>query len=142
MAAAAVKDFDQERRERNRITPDIKFKIGGVTFKMRGQVRPDIIADAETLGEGEAATTTLETLDGILLGFIDPAGGAHAKYEKIRQDDEDPVTLQDLLSMMWWCIEAYTNRPTQLPSPSTAGRRKTSTRSTAGSRKRASTRKR
>lgn len=140
MAAPATKDFDLDRanRLRNGSAPPT-FKIGGEKFKMRLQVRPEVIADADDLTVEGGAKATIELIDSIVLGFIDPAAKSHERYRKVREREEDPLTLQDIMQVMYWCVEAYTNRPTEPSSPSTSGRRRTTTRSTGGSRSAART---
>lgn len=131
----ATKDFDADRANRLRtgaVAPT--FKLGGVTFTMRMAVRPDVIAEADDLTTENGARATIEMIDAIILGFMEPEKDAHAKYKKLRERDEDPLTLQDLLQVMYWLVEAYTNRPTGPSSPSTPGRRRTTTPSTDGSR--------
>jgi hypothetical protein len=128
-----MRDFDAERHERLRHKKPVEFKLGGEKFKMRQSVSPDVIAEADELSGETGPKQTLENIDTIMLELIDPVGGAHAKYRKVREQRDDAVGLIDLIEAMWWLIGENTARPTVPPSPSTTGRRRTSTRSTAGS---------
>lgn len=134
MATATVtKDFDAERRERDRTDRRPTFRLGGTVFTMRTSVKPEVIAAAEEIDEAMSTRETLATLDDVVTAFIDPKGGAHKKYREIRAREDDPVTFQDIGELVRWLVEQYANRPTAPSSSSAAGRKRTGTTSTASS---------
>lgn len=123
-----MKNFDVARAERaNR---DRGFKIGGEEFLRKTGVRPEIMIAWEALGTNQDSEAVLNAVDEIVVGFLDPTNDAEARYRKIREREEDPVTLADLVELVQWLVEEETGRPTQQPSASTSGDGGTSTTST------------
>jgi hypothetical protein len=126
-----MRDFDEARKRRQ--DKDRSFKIGGETFVMKPGVRPEALADYEKIGPDSTPTETLAIIDGIVLSMIDGADGGHDRYVKVRESEDDPVTLGDMQELVEWLMEEQTARPTELAPASGGGRRRTATPSTVAS---------
>ena len=126
-----MQNFDEKRQQRQEA--DRGFQIGGETFVVRSGVRPEVLAQYETIREGMAAAEVLTTLDDLVLQSIEDADGGHDRYRALRERDDDPLTLEDLTALTEWLVEQHAGRPTRRPSRSTNGRRRTGTTSTEGS---------
>ncbi len=75
----------------------------------------------------------MRIIDSIFLLKIEKDDDAEARYQAVRENDEDPLTVEDLREVVDWMIEESSNRPTGSPSGSTGGRRSTGTSSTEDS---------
>lgn len=125
-----MKDFDERRREREQ--RDRGFTLGGETFVMKTGVRPEVLAAYEAIDVNASPEAKLETMDSMVLDFLEPENGAAlTKYKAVRAIEDNPVTLQDIQAVIEWMIEAQTGRPTGQPSGSTGGPGSTATPLTA-----------
>jgi len=112
-----VKDFDEARRRR--AEQDREFTIGGERFVMRAGVRPEVLAPYEGLTADTSPTESLQIIDELVMAFVEPTDDAARRWVRLRERDDDPVTLQDLTELVQWLVEGQTGRPTVPPSPST-----------------------
>ena len=135
-----MQNFDESRDARK--ASDRTFQIGGELFVRKVGVRPEVIAAYESLNEATNATETLALIDSVVCDMIDDDGQAladgeritkvgakgHARYRKLREREDDPISLGDMTGLVEWLIETETGRvPTQQPSPSRRGRAGTGT---------------
>ena len=130
-------DFDVDRAAREGY--DRSFKIGGETFNRRASVRPETTAQWESLSPGMAQPKVLKVIDETVLGLIEPGekGEAHARWKALRERDDDPLNLRDLLDLVPWLIQEQAARPTEPPSNSSDEPVASGTTSTGGSSPRA-----
>jgi hypothetical protein len=129
-----VKNFDESRHQRS-IVPaaDRTFVLCGEAFVTRASVRPDVLTAYDEINEATTITRTLEIVDEVIIAFLDKGANAVERYKKIRTNDEDPVTMSDLLDLVQWLIEVQTNRPTGPPVDSSSPPSPSGTSSTGGS---------
>jgi len=121
-----MRDFDQELEQ------DLTFKIRGETFKMR-YVRPEILQSWENENiDGASEADALKVLDQRIVFFLDQNGDSGERWGKLRERDDDPVTLGQLTELVTWMVEVQSGRPTTPPSPSASGRGRTAVSSKAG----------
>ncbi len=122
-------DFDERREER--ATADREFKLGGEVFVRRSGIRPERMTDYEDLTPQASSRDALKVIDNLILSFLEPDG--HDRYLKLREREEDPLTVSDLNDLVRWLISETTGRPTRLLSLSTPGPEQSGTPSTATS---------
>lgn len=109
---------------------DMSFTIGGETFIVHDVV-PEILmemenADVEESGkEGDERKTPLERVDEQILMFLNGDQEQVARYKALRERTESPVPLWKLLAFRNSLWETQSDRPTNPPAPSAAGRGKT-----------------
>jgi hypothetical protein len=126
-----MKDFDQERRERNaereaRIT-DRTFVLGGVEFTFRPTSSYTVLALVASTNEMDAADTIRAFEDAICEFLVE---GEAEKFLEVARNKDDPITFQDLNDICFYITEKQSGRPTLAPSPSTTGQERTTTPST------------
>lgn len=124
-------DFDLERQER--YTADREFKLGGEIFIRKPAVRPEVMIAYEDMSMEASAAESLAVVDKTILSFIEDTNDAHARYQALRERDEDPVSIRDLNQLVVWLISESTKRPTSALLLSEPGRAPTGTNSTATS---------
>jgi len=124
-----MKDFDIARDERS--AQDRDFRIGGESFRMKSAVRPEAMIGYEGLTGETSALDALRVVDDMVISFLEGAD-AEARYRKLRERDEDPVSMDDLNALVEWLVTEQTGRPTQVPSPSSGGHESTGASSTDG----------
>lgn len=108
-----MKDFDVERAERAQV--DRTFKLGGETFTRKATVRPEATEPWEGVTAVSTQTETLAAIDATIRNMIEPGdkNEAHARWKKLRQREEDAVSLGDLIELITWLVEEQTARPTE-----------------------------
>lgn len=105
----AIKDFDKERAKRPR--EQVGFAIGGKTFKGVTAVAPEIITLLATVVDDADA---VEKADDVVLGCLPEA--EHEAWREVRAvRGDDTITLDDLLEVVRYLVEAHTARPTESP---------------------------
>lgn len=128
-----MKDFDSARLAKRASEDDRTFKLGGETFVALPSVHPSVLAAYDKINAGSNITETLEVVDDVILNMIDPRDDAHGRYLQVRAEKTEPITIDDLLELVKWLLEAQTDRPTGPPSASGSGPRPTETSSTVAS---------
>lgn len=121
------KNFDEKRAARAAFQ-DRDFILGGEQFTIRASVRPEALIKYESLDASDDIATTLATIDGLIIAFLEPGpgGDAHNRYKAVREREDDPISVEDLQELVEWMMEVYTARPTVPPggsseSPGTTG---------------------
>lgn len=129
-----MKDFDTERAARPTLDEEERtFKLGGETFVIRPQVRPDVLTPVAGIGtDGAPPGVVLAILDEFLTEILE--GDGPERYMTLRARETDILTFQDLDDVSAWAMEVVTGRPTERSSPSTGSPGPTGTTSTEGSR--------
>lgn len=81
---------------------------------------------------GSPVDEDIRILDETVLAMIEPGpdGEAHARYRALREDEDDPVEIEDLSAIVAWLTKKETGRPTGRPGGSTPGPPSTGTSST------------
>lgn len=113
-----MKDFDAVGTSRyDRLSKTKSFKIGGVTFNCVRDIHPDIfIQSEENFDEDGGVRTTIESISWFIRETIVPA--ERPGWDQLRDNRDDPITLDDLAEIQTYLIEAYSGRPTENPSDS------------------------
>lgn len=118
------------------LSHDMSFTIGGETFIVH-DIAPEILmamedADAEeSAKDPEERKTPLERVDEQILMFLNGDEEQVTKYKALRARESDPVPLWKLLAFRSALWETQSDRPTNQPSPSVAGRGRTARSSEA-----------
>ena len=124
------RNYDEMRDQQ-----DLTFVIRGETFKLR-RCRPEAFGQIEEIEKKFADATTFEEISAIneerLMLLLDDGNGAIARWEKLRQSEDDPVTYGEITDISRWAVEEITGLPTMQPSPSEGGRGRTAASSKAG----------
>lgn len=118
-----MKDFDEARAARISDPAERTFKLGGETFTIAPAVRPEALLPALDLNEAQGAEV-FAIHDQLITAYLDAEGVE--RYTRLRQRDEDPITLEDQIDVIRWIQETATGRPTRQPghsseSPGTSG---------------------
>lgn len=129
-----MKNFDTERQAREIPAEERTFVLGGETFIGRSSVRPEALTKWDGIGDDMPVTEVLKATDDTILALIEDTDNAHERYRALRQKEDDPLTIPDLVAVGTWLVEVQTGRPTDPPigstdSPSTPGTTSTDERS-------------
>ena len=123
-------DFDQERRASLEELGDPSFTIGGETFRRRLTLRPESRLALAGLFEGDLSPeASLAAGDNAILALIESEG--HERWRELRAREDDALTNADITKVLSWLLSEASGRPTEAPGPSSAGRSKNGTGSTA-----------
>lgn len=109
-----ARDFDDV------LETSLTFTIRGETFTLR-DVRPEVIAaweDEENAPTAAAGLTMLDDKIAVLLASDDD----RTRWRELREREENPVTLRQVKALVEWIVEVQSDRPTEPPSSSPAGR--------------------
>jgi len=98
-----MKNFDEARKKRAQA--DRSFTIGGETFERKPGVRPEVLLEWSDLTAGTPSGRVLEVIDEVVLAMISPNGKSAARWEAVRESEDDPVTLADLHELVSWLVE-------------------------------------
>lgn len=122
-----VKNFDTERLAKKASEEDRTFVLGGETFVAKQSVHPSVLTAYDRIGKDSTITETLEVVDDCILQMTEARDDAHGRYLQVRANVDDPITVDDLLDIVKWLLEAQTDRPTGQPSASGSGQTPTAT---------------
>lgn len=127
------RNFDEERAAR--AAQDREFIIGGETFHGRASVKPEALSAYDRLADSASVTDTLAVVDELILAMIEDEedNAGHMRYVALRARNDDPLTIEDLMEITKYLVEAQTGRPTGQPGDSSAGPGTTGTISTVAS---------
>jgi hypothetical protein len=115
----AVKDFDTDRKARSIPVEDRTFILGGETFIGRESVRPEALTKWDGITDEMAVGEVLQATDDTILALIEDTDDGHARYLALRQREDDPISVPDLVEVGTWLVEVQTGRPTEPPTAST-----------------------
>lgn len=124
-----MRDFDQERKEREEATVDDRsFVLGGHSFRAKASVRPEVMFEFENIGGDTPPSSVLAIADQLILDMLEDGDGeAGQKYRDLRATGDD-IDMSTLLELCEWLIGLVTGRPTEpsggsspLPGPTPAG---------------------
>jgi hypothetical protein len=124
------RNYDEIREQEDRT-----FIIRGETFTLR-RCRPEALGEiVEIEKKFEKAKTFQEVADineERLIFLINDQNGAVERWQKIRADEENPVTYGEITDLSRWAVEQITGLPTMQASPSQGGPGTTAASSKAG----------
>ena len=103
-----MKNFDIERQGKRRSREERTFQIGGETFVAKAENHPDVLAGYDQITDGTSITETLEIVDSILVQMLEPEADAVSRYRALRARREDPITVEDLMTIMAWLMSLET----------------------------------
>ena len=112
------RNFDEERQF------DPEFILRGQTFRMK-IVRPEVIAEWEDSPIPDKSVDAIAYIDNKIKQFIENSDGSHERWDTLRQNEEDPVSMGELDELLRWMVETQSARPTKPLSPSAPGRGRT-----------------
>lgn len=124
-----MKNFDVERKHRHTPVEDRTFVLGGETFVAKEDVHPSVLVAFDRI-DGANFETLFEVIDGMIVDLIEPDNDSADRYRRIRENTDDPITIETMTSVSNWLVEVMTGRPTGQPSGSAPGRPQTGTPST------------
>ncbi len=128
-----MRNFDDQRALRTQ--GDRGFQIGGEKFIRRASVRPEATRPWEDVSLETTHEATLAAIDETVLNMVEPGtrGEAHKRWMKLREREDDAITLGDLLELVQWLVGEQAHRPTEPPSNFSDEPEEVGTRSMGGS---------
>lgn len=120
-----ARDFDEV------LESSMTFTLRGETFTLR-DVRPEVIAAWEDEEPHTSAQEALKSIDIKITTLLPPED--HERWAALRAREDNPVNLRQLKALVDWIVEVQSDRPTEPPSPSPAGRGRREASSTGRSR--------
>lgn len=112
-----MKDFDAARPEVP--VEDRQCRFRGLVLTARRAVRPEALAAFRDAAPGSAAQDLLD-YEAFISAALEPESAS--EWGRMRADESDPVSLQEVEDMVRWLVERASGRPTSAPSHSTRGR--------------------
>lgn len=115
------------------LSEDRTFVVQGQTFTWR-DVRPEALTDLGDFntngaeGETPNPNAVWEAQDKQILNFLVPED--HERWNNLRNDTDKPITIRQFNAILEYLVGEQTDRPTETPSPSEAGRGKRARSST------------
>lgn len=109
-----MKDFDAER-----ITRDLKFRIGGKDFEFRPGVQQELVDRYwDTMSSAESTNEEILTsMDDLVLGGLRPE--FHDAWREARGTEaEKPLMSSDIRNVITYMLECMLARPIESPSGS------------------------
>lgn len=113
-----MKNFDTSRKARKRTHEERTFVLGGEEFVAKASLHPSAMAGYDSIDEDTKVNDVLDIVDELILESIEDTDNAHARYRVVRENRDDPVTVEDLTDLTKWLVEIQTGRPTGPPSVS------------------------
>lgn len=130
-------DFDADRvkrhQEREREFGEKPFKFGGEIFYVRANVGYLGIKKVAELSEASTGGETFEAIEQSVFSMIDPRDNALERFKKVVDNNDDPVTFDDLLELQGWLMTEQTGRPPTQEASSASGPTTAGTPSTENS---------
>lgn len=129
-----MKDFDAERRQRHEEGRDARtFSLGGETFVVKAEIRPEALAEYERMSGDTDAHEALRIIDDLVVSFLEEDDDAEGRYRGVRARTDDPIGMATLEALVEWLVETQTSRPTGRPGSSGTGPQRMKDGSTDGS---------
>lgn len=114
------KNFDAARGERAR--RDRGFTIAGETFSIKAAVRPEVIAEWDAVTTDTPSEDGIAACERIVESFLETPE-QYRRWTELRASELDgnPISVEDLVAVVQWMVEANTGHPTEPPASSTRG---------------------
>lgn len=108
-------DLDERRRER---PSETTITVKGHVLRARASVRPEALVDWDDfwLGDDTSSRRQLEVADLTIKRFLHPE--FHETFDRLRADEDDPLTSDDLRMIVEGLVAASADRPTAASSVS------------------------
>lgn len=120
-------DFNAERdkrhAERTQEFGDKPFTFGRINgepaiFHVRANVGYLGIKRVAALNDVSTGGETFEAIEQSVFSMIDPHDGALERFRAVVENNDDPVTFQDLVELQNWLLTEQTALPPTEPEPS------------------------
>ena len=122
-------NFDEERKAEIDALGDRSFEVGGETFTRRATIRPETALSYAALFQGELTPEeSLKASDNGIMALIESEG--HERWLALRAREDDALDNKTINKVLTWLIAQASGRPTEAPSSSGNGRKRTGTKST------------
>lgn len=131
-----MRNFDEERRGRQKPAEERTFRLGDEVFMVKAAVRPEALSGfdrLQELGDNPDLVEAMGLIDEIILQLLVNPREAEPRYRAVRENEDDPIDPDTLRDLMEWAVEIATGTPTQRPSGSTPSPESTGEGSTDGS---------
>lgn len=119
-----VHDFDAERRkrheEREQQFGEKPFRFGGEVFYVRANAGYQAVKRVAALTEASSGEETFEAIERSVFSMLNPRDNAIARFHGVIENDEDPITFEDLVDLQGWLIQEQTSRPPTQQQPSSS----------------------
>jgi hypothetical protein len=116
-----MKDFDSARHAKRASEEDRTFTFGGEVFVAKTAVGRWVFKAYDRIAQNTSVGETLEIVDECVLMMIEDRDDAAARYHRVCENQDDPITTDDLMDLVKWLMEVHTDRPTGQPSASASG---------------------
>lgn len=122
-----AKNFDEQREAR--VHRDREFTIAGERFTIKAAVRPETIAEWDRVTTDTPSDDGIQACERIVESFL--GDQQYALWQQLRASDLDgnPISVEDMVAVVQWMVEANTGHPTAPPVSSTRGPQVTDTTS-------------
>lgn len=124
----------EERKEEFGSKPFIFGRIDGepAEFYVRANVGYLGIKRVAALSEESSGGETFEAIEASVFSMIDTADGALERFKAVIENNDDPVTFDDLVELQNWLLQEQSSLPPTEPEPSassstTSGKKSTAT---------------
>lgn len=115
-------DFDAGRKERHKEREEVfgqkPFTFGGEVFYVRANVGYLGIKRVAALSELSSGGETFEAIEAAVFSMIDPGADALKRFKGVIENNDDPVTFDDLVELQNWLLQEQTSLPPTEPQPS------------------------
>jgi hypothetical protein len=115
-------DFDSKRHERHQerenALGDRSFTFGGHTMTYRANAPYNVTKKVAAITENTDGAEVFEALENAVLGLLTKE--SRDLFRQACDNDDDPVTFEDLIELSNWLIERQVQRP-PTPPVSSAG---------------------
>lgn len=132
-----MQDFDQAQRERHAAHAaelgETPFTFRGEVFYVAANVRYPAIKAVASIEEGTDALSVFTAVENGVFALIDPRDNAHERFARICENNDFPVTFEDLNDLQNWLLAQSAMRPPTQPESSSATPSTNGTNSTESS---------
>jgi hypothetical protein len=115
--------FDEEIRDFTSDRKPLKFKIDNDIFEAPANIPAQILLDFsrryEAMGEQAETGTYIEATQDLIAMVLKPS--SVERFKARLSDIENPISLDQLNSILTWLMEEYTGRPTESSEGSSNG---------------------
>lgn len=115
-----MKNFDADRNDGLTVA-ERTFTIRGEKFVAKVAVKPEVLAKWDEMPPDAKVIDYTATFDSLVVAMIEPHDDALARWQRVREQEDDPVSFEELGDVVRWLVEATSGRPTGLPSGSSDG---------------------
>ena len=130
------KGRDKRHEEREKNFGEKPFTFGRIygepaEFYVRANVGYLGIKRVAALSEESSGGETFEAIEASVFSMIDPADGAMERFKAVVNNNDDPVTFDDLVELQNWLLGEQSSLPPTEPEPSAGSSTTSGKKSTA-----------